>query len=206
MLQACLFGGSKKSQTKGHTLNDEVVNATATQRQPLETETPSPSLPSVHLTHKATAPSNTPPNRLPNPQGRVDTKARPYPPEDNMTQNHQRSSGPKQRTSRPFQVRRDIIKTQPTPRTRRSVAVAGKPQVTEPRSQLNRDIMHLQQQYDELCAKMHTLSTKQSQQQHIKLFRAQHDPTFPRTKVDGERLRTPQPRETLTTAFAIRNR
>ena len=127
---------------------------------------------------------------------------------------HRRSTPPRRPIAKPSPGRRDISTKKATPPRLGSDATAPLP-TGEPKSQFNRDIVLLQRQYDELCAKMHSLTTKRApdlqqrplQRQNQTCFRThrEREPNASRTNAAMLTI-TPQPRETLTPAFSTHTR
>ena len=84
----------------------------------------------------------------------------------------------------------------PYPKTSIRASLAST--TSSPSSQVARDLVHLQRQYDELCAKMHALSAKNAVPHKDQHFR-QHRPN--RAKAAAQlTLNTPAPRESLPTS------
>lgn len=198
MLRACLFGESRPELVKPTTVRHLAESGNPCSSPPSLPSDPRASKSSdlqLKIPHDRRAPATT---SLHHPhQG---SRASPQ---------HRQSAPPPQPIAKPTPRRRET--NMKILRPARSASGATTPSLKgEPKSQFNRDIMLLQRQYDELCAKMHSLSTKRAQELQQRPLQRQNQTCFRthRKREHASRTKaamltiTPQPRETLTPAFS----
>ncbi len=200
MLRVCLFGEGRPEHAKPPTA-----------RQPAKAGTPCSSPPSLSPAPQVSASSDM---TLVTPHGTRDTAAKsPQCPHQGSraSPGHRRPAPPRQPIAKPIPRRRDTnMRSLKPPRT--ASGATGPSPTAEPKSQFNRDIVLLQRQYDELCAKMQSFSTKRAQELQQRPRQRQKQSCF-RTHQEREQTSrttsnaamltiTPQPRETLTPAFS----
>lgn len=205
MLRVCLFGEGRS----------EDVTPT-TPRRPAKTGTACSSPPSPPPTFRATVPSDFPVMTDRDTRDTRDTPVRSHQRPHQSSRaalGHREPAPPRQTIAKPIPRRRDTSMGSSKPPRTASGATDTSP-TGGPKSQFHRDIVLLQRQYDELCAKMQSFSTKRAQDLQQRPQQRPNQSYFRnhRERTESERAAartntamltiTPQPRETLTPAFS----